>query len=653
MLALGVPRAAAKAVPTRDALRSALSRARAHLASLQRADGAWEVDVDQGETLLAGTLIVERRLGVLTERDACAGARSLLAAQRADGSFAAYPGASTGGLLATAVAAAALHATRVPKARAAIARADAWGALSGGSAGIAACFAERMDPSVLFLVAADRLDASVLPEMPAEILTTPFDRLVDRRTHPSNVLGMLVVMALREAGALCGPRLGAIRARIESLLTAHVTAEGGFYGWAFHTLTCLVGLAASGARATEPVIASALAFLGGHKRHDADGKLRIAALGNDVLSTAHAVRALGDAAETRGASEKGAAYLVARQSRVVMPQPNQRKPGAPRTGGWSMHGGAALFPDTDTTAAVVGALARRRRRDVDGALADSASVAMRSGVDWLVGMQNPSGGFPTFVWDLCEKPSGPLAAAPARLELGRPASVMHVLFDPPPEIGDPALEGVTGRVLGALGLAGFTRRDPIVSRAISFLHHQQCEHGGFWGRWMTCYLAETATIVLGLAAVGEDTRLPWVERAVDFLLSHQNADGGWGELPDAYADPSLAGVGPSMPAVTAYVLHALLAVSDPPYEAIHAGVRWLVANQRADGGWDNAGFLHVWLLPDHLYEYAFPALSAPIVALARYLDRLEENVQLVSSTRRKRRLAMRARVLAAHRATPP
>ncbi|MFO0614590.1 MAG: prenyltransferase/squalene oxidase repeat-containing protein [Polyangiaceae bacterium] len=624
--------------PQREEVGAALGRALARLTAMQRADGAWEVDVEEGPSLLSAYLIVKRRFGALGEREACAGAKALLAAQREDGSFAPYPGADAGSPMATALAAAALEATRVPRARGAVARADRWVELAGGESALMTRFHEHLDLSVVFLVAANRLSSELLPEMPAEILTTPFERLVDRRAHLGNVLGMLVLMALSDREPR-GSTREAIRARIEALVAPHVTEAGGFFGWPWQTLTCLVGLAAVGAKPTDELCARALAWLARQERYD-DGALRFAALGNDVLSTAHAVSALTEASDTTDAAARGVAFLAASQSTVPMARPNQRKTGAPRVGGWSAHRDDALFPDTDTTAAVLSALARRpRRRDARGVLPDPA---IEQGAAWLAGMQNPSGGFPMYVWDLSEKARGPIETR-APLGLERSLGVIHVLFDPPPELGDPATEGVTGRVLGALGRAGMTRKDPIASRAIAFLHQQQCDHGGFWGRWMACYLAETATILEGLAAIGEDTRLPYAERAVEFLLAHQNPDGGWGERPEAYADPSLAGIGPSMAAVTAHVILGLLAIADPPYEAIQAGIQWLLANQRPDGGWTNDGFLHARLLPDHFYAYTLPALTTPIVALARYRDRLERFGRLVSSTRRKRRLGMRAR----------
>jgi squalene-hopene/tetraprenyl-beta-curcumene cyclase len=109
-------------------------------------------------------------------------------------------------------------------------------------------------------------------------------------------------------------------------------------------------------------------------------------------------------------------------------------------------------------------------------------------------------------------------------------------------------------VLDGLGRVALTTSAPAVRRAIEFLRAQQFDHGGFWDRWTVNYLASTACGLQGLTRVSADMSEPWVRRAVDFVLSRPNGDGGWGELPDSYRDPALAGRGPSMPPLTGLVL---------------------------------------------------------------------------------------------------
>jgi squalene-hopene/tetraprenyl-beta-curcumene cyclase len=117
--------------------------------------------------------------------------------------------------------------------------------------------------------------------------------------------------------------------------------------------------------------------------------------------------------------------------------------------------------------------------------------------------------------------------------------------------------------------------------------------------------------------VGEDMTLPYVKRAKELLVARQGADGGWQERPDS--DPHPPSRAPGMPAVTASAVLALLALeSNARTEAVERGVGFLLEEQRADGGWNNAGFLYGLSPPELLFEYALPALALPILALSRY-----------------------------------
>jgi squalene-hopene/tetraprenyl-beta-curcumene cyclase len=94
-------------------------------------------------------------------------------------------------------------------------------------------------------------------------------------------------------------------------------------------------------------------------------------------------------------------------------------------------------------------------------------------------------------------------------------------------------------------------------------------------------------------------------------VKHQNADGGWGELPRSYDDPTLKGIGPSTPSQTAWALMGLVALNDSRSEAVRRGVDYLLRLQRYDGSWKDAfwtgtGFPKVFYLRYHLYATYFP-----------------------------------------------
>jgi len=58
----------------------------------------------------------------------------------------------------------------------------------------------------------------------------------------------------------------------------------------------------------------------------------------------------------------------------------------------------------------------------------------------------------------------------------------------------------------------------------------------------------------------------YVRRAADWLVAHQNEDGGWGDTCASYMDDSLRGRGPSTASQTAWALPGLIAVTPVDYE---------------------------------------------------------------------------------------
>jgi squalene-hopene/tetraprenyl-beta-curcumene cyclase len=115
-----------------------------------------------------------------------------------------------------------------------------------------------------------------------------------------------------------------------------------------------------------------------------------------------------------------------------------------------------------------------------------------------------------------------------------------------------------------------------------------------------------------------------VQRAARFLAACQNPDGGFGERAEAYREPARAGRGPSMPAVTGFVLLGLLAAAPAANAALLRGAaRFLIATQDASGSWGNADWLHTVNPPDSFYTYDLPAKALPLLALSRYRELVE------------------------------
>jgi squalene-hopene/tetraprenyl-beta-curcumene cyclase len=150
------------------------------------------------------------------------------------------------------------------------------------------------------------------------------------------------------------------------------------------------------------------------------------------------------------------------------------------------------------------------------------------------------------------------------------------------------------------------------------LRRKQDPDGSWFGRWGCNYLYGTWLALSGLASVGEDMRAPWARRAVSWLLSRQNDDGGWGELPLSYNDARQKGRGPSTPSQTAWALLGLIAGGHTDSPELNRGIEYLLREQKEDGSWEEnwwtgTGFPCVFYLRYHLYGVYFPLL-----ALAHY-----------------------------------
>jgi squalene-hopene/tetraprenyl-beta-curcumene cyclase len=141
-----------------------------------------------------------------------------------------------------------------------------------------------------------------------------------------------------------------------------------------------------------------------------------------------------------------------------------------------------------------------------------------------------------------------------------------------------------------LGRLGYRRDYLPLQRGYEFLRREQENDGSWFGRWGVNYIYGIGAVLPALAAIGEDMRLPYICRAVDWLLSHQNGDGGWGESCGSYVDPRLHGVGPSTASQTSWALLGLLAAGKVEHPAVRRGVDYLLSNQQEDGTWDEPYF---------------------------------------------------------------
>ena len=257
--------------------------------------------------------------------------------------------------------------------------------------------------------------------------------------------------------------------------------------------------------------------------------------------------------------------------------------------GWVFEYENEHYPDIDDTAQVLLALSHASASDEA-----QQERAERRAINWLVNMQSKDGGWAAFDvdndWQLLN--AIPFADHNAML--------------------DPTCPDITGRVLEALCRRGFTTADETIARGVEYLLKNQERNGSWYGRWGVDYIYGTFLALRGLRASGAPAA-DAMRRASRWLVSIQNADGGWGESCDSYREDSFVAA-PSTPSQTAWALLGLLAAGEGHAEPLRRGIEYLLTTQRADGTWDEqlatgTGFPNVFYLRYSLYRQYFPHIA--------------------------------------------
>jgi squalene-hopene/tetraprenyl-beta-curcumene cyclase len=395
--------------------------------------------------------------------------------------------------------------------------------------------------------------------------------------------------AVRSRGPLERVRARAL-AKCDAWMLARQEPNGDWAGIFPPMLNVVLALYASGRSLEDPNLRLGLDALERFAVHDEQG-FRIEPCQSPVWDTILMMIAFADAGYRREL-ERPREWISKLQIFADYGDWKVYNPKGP-PGGWSFEYTNTWYPDVDDTAAIIVGFLKH-----DPTSRESDSI--RKAAAWMVSMQNDDGGWAAF------------DRANDKMFLNEiPFSDMDALCDP-------SSPDIAGRVLEALGLLGDPRYRDAVRRGIDYLRKAQEKQGSWFGRWGVNYVYGTSNALAGLArqcVPGDD---PMIARAVAWLRSVQNADGGWGECLESYANKALMGKGPSTASQTAWALMGLLAYVPPEDAAVQRGVAWLLDRQNARGSWDEeeftgTGFPNHFYLRYNLYRHYFP-----MMALARF-----------------------------------
>jgi len=609
-------------VPRSAAARETLDRACAYLLAQQHPDGWWKGELETNVTIDAEDLFLRHHLGILDARQTAATARWIRSRQRGDGSWATFYGGpadlstTVEAYLALRLAGDAADAEHMRAAAAIVQELGGlyatrvftrmWLALLGLwswndvpvlppeqsllppraplSIYAFACWARQT-------VVALQIVTALRPVRPV-----PFDTAELATKEPLPVPGRdawgraftLLDGALhryerRPIGRL---RRRALRAA-ERWIVERQEADGSWGGIQPPWVWSIIALHALGYPLEHPVLVRAFAGLDSFTLEDEAGR-RIEACQSPVWDTALAVIGLLDAGveSSHDAVRRAAHWLAGREVRIRGDWAVRRPKLEP--GGFPFEFANDNYADVDDTAEIVIALRR----------AGVGADAVRRATAWMLGMQSRGGGWAAFDADNTSR------------------LVEKLPFCDFGEVTDPPSADVTAHVLEALALEGLADT-PAARRGIEYLLHEQEPDGSWIGRWGANHLYGTGAAVPALVACGLREHES-VRRAVDWLATVQNDDGGFGEDLRSYRDAAWCARGASTASQTAWALLALDAARERSSVADDA-VRWLVEHQRPDGTWDEpyftgTGFPGDFYINYHLYRHVFP-----VSALGRVL----------------------------------
>lgn len=291
---------------------------------------------------------------------------------------------------------------------------------------------------------------------------------------------------------------------------------------------------------------------------------------------------------------KTAEWLLSKQILDVVGDWSIKNPGV-EPGGWSFEFHNKHYPDLDDTIEVLTYLHcidlpyRRLKKPIE------------RGLKWLLSMKCKTNGFAAFDKD-------------NDFEI-----LNKIPFSDHGACLDPSTVDITGRVINFLTtVIESDTNDVLIQNAADFIAERQERDGSFWGRWGVAYIYGTWCALEGLGCLKRKKDELVISRALHWLKSIQNPDGGFGESCDSYKDNRYLALGESTPSQTAWALMGFVGAGQAHCEEAKRAADYLIQTQTASGTWDEKHFTGTGF-PGHFYiRYHGYRNYFPLMALGKY-----------------------------------
>ena len=253
-------------------------------------------------------------------------------------------------------------------------------------------------------------------------------------------------------------------------------------------------------------------------------------------------------------------------------------------GGWAFQYENDFYPDVDDTAVVAMFLDRANYQYKE---------VVRKACDWIIGMQSKNGGWGAFDKD----------------------NTYHYLNNIPfadhGALLDPPTADVSARCVSMLSQINKEKYRNIIEKGVEFLRKEQEDNGSWFGRWGANYIYGTLSVLHALKASGENMDKHYIKKAILWIKSKQNKDGGWGEDCATYWEENkdMKSI-KSMPSQTAWAILSLLTTKDINDTSVKRGVEFLTKtfNKKklwVDDHFNAVGFPKVFYITYHGYAKYF------------------------------------------------